>query len=129
VVLHDGDPNGERIVDGRRHPVFDEIMLFAASDLATLSVTVTASTSDDVEALLDVIAEQELGAEVLSSRELLCKCCSEGSRTVDRTVVAGSQTVFIATAENRAAELLDRWRSGRPGDRDWHGLHRVATTT
>jgi len=123
VVMHDGAPNGERIVDGRRHPVFDEILLFTASDLATLSVTVTASTSDDVEALLEVFEEQELGAEVLSSRELLCKCCSEGSRMGDRTVVAGSQTVLIAAAEDRAAELLDRWWSGRPGDRDWHGLH------
>src|SRR5690242_7952776 len=93
VVVHDGAPNGERVVDGRRYPVFDELARFAESDLATLSVTVTAPAPDDVEALLTAFQEHDLGAEVLGSGEQLCKCCSEGSRTLSRAVAAGRQTV------------------------------------
>jgi hypothetical protein len=125
VVLHDGAPNGERILQGTPIPVFDEIMLFTPSELATLSVTVTASTID-VEALLDLFGQHNLGAEVLSSGQLLCKCCSEGSHIVDRAVQGGRQTVLIAAPEHRATELLDQWRSGRPDDRDWNGLHRAS---
>jgi tetratricopeptide (TPR) repeat protein len=125
VVLHDGAPNGERIVQGQRYPVFDEIMLFTPSELATLSVTITASTSDDVEALLDAFGADDLGAEVLSSGQLFCKCCSEDAQAVERTVEAGRQTVLIAAPEHRATELLDRWRSDRPGERGWERLHQV----
>ncbi|MFC6022560.1 hypothetical protein ACFP2T_41190 [Plantactinospora solaniradicis] len=123
VVLHDGAPNGERIVQGRRYPVFDEIMLFTASDLATLSVTVTAATADDVEALLEAFPRHDFGAEVLTSGEVLCKCCSEGSLTQERSVEAGEQVVLLAAPEDRATELLDEWRSARPDGRHWTGLH------
>lgn len=123
VVLHDGAPNGERIVEGHRYPVFDEIMLFTPSDLATLSVTVTAATADDVEALLDAFSRHDFGAEVMTSGEVLCKCCSEGSLTRERSVEAGEQVILLAAPEHRAVELLDEWRSGRPEGRHWTGLH------
>jgi hypothetical protein len=126
VVLHDGVPNGERILQDTRIPVFDEILLFTPSELATLSVTVTASTTDDIEALLETFGQNDLGAEVLSSGQPLCKCCSEGSHAVERAVRAGQQTVLVAAPEHRAAELLDQWRSGRPDDRDWTGLHQAS---
>jgi hypothetical protein len=113
------------IVNGRRYPVFDELMPFTPSDLATLAVTVTGSTAGDVEALLGVFQEVNLGAELLSSGELLCRCCSEGSRTLGRAVEGGRQTVFIAASEARAAELLDRWPFRRHEHRDWEGLHRA----
>lgn len=40
IVLHDGQPNGERVVDGSTYPVFDELLLFEPSELPTLQVTV-----------------------------------------------------------------------------------------
>jgi hypothetical protein len=123
VVLHDGSPNGERIVAERRHPVFDEILLFAPSDLVTLSVTVVASTGDDLHALMTTFQDRGLGAESLASGEMLCKCCSEGSRTVRRTVEAGQQTVLLAAQQPSAVELLERWRADRPDTRRWEGLH------
>lgn len=123
VVLHDGAPNGERVLQGQQIPVFDEIMQFAPSELATLSVSVTAATSGDVEALLDAFGAHDLGAETLSSAQPLCKCCSEGSQAVERSVAAGMQTVLLAAPAGRATELLDQWRSAQPGARDWTGLH------
>jgi len=123
VVLHDGAPNGERVSQGQRHPVFDEIALFAPSELATLSVTVTASTVDDVEALLGAFERHDLGAEVLSSGQVLCKCCSEASQTVERSVEAGRQAVLIAAPEAQARDLLDEWRAAGPDNRTWEHLH------
>lgn len=122
-MLHDGAPNGERITQGVHVPVFDEIMLVAPSDLATLSVTVTASTADDLDALQATFAGYDFGAEALSSGVTLCKCCSEGSRTVERATDSGRQTMFVAAPERRAAELLDQWRSARPEHRGWEARH------
>lgn len=123
VVLHDGAPNGERIVQGTPIPVFDELMLFAPSEVATLSVTITGAVAGDVEALLELLGANDLGAEALSSGQSLCRCCSEASQTVESSVEAGRQTVLIAAAEHRASELLEQWRSARPHDRQWNGLH------
>ncbi len=125
VVLHDGAPNGERVVDGRTYAVFDEIQLFEESDLATLSVTVTASSADDVDALLSTFQERELGAELLGSGELLCKCCSESRRELRRAVDAGRQTVLLAAPGDEAGCLLDGWRAERPDTRAWENLHAV----
>ncbi|MEV4539856.1 hypothetical protein AB0J82_39400 [Asanoa sp. NPDC049518] len=123
VVLHDGAPNGERIVQGRRFPVFDEIMLFEPSDIATLSVTVTVAAGDDVEALLDAFAEADFGAEPTNSAQPMCKCCSEGTVELERAVDVGRQTVLVAAPKPRAEELLDSWRAAAPDHRDWEALH------
>ncbi|MEO3821946.1 hypothetical protein [Plantactinospora sp. B24E8] len=123
VVLHDGVPNGERVFQGQQVPVFDEILLFTASELPTLSVTVTASAPDDVEALYEMFARDNLGAEVCDTVKPLCNCCSEGSVTQERTVQAGRRSMLLGAPEQRAAELLDQWRAERPDDRSWTGLH------
>ncbi|MEE6262672.1 tetratricopeptide repeat protein [Plantactinospora sonchi] len=123
VVLHDGVPNGERVFQGQAVPVFDEILLFTPSELPTLSVTVTASAPDDIEALLEAFARDNLGAEPSDTVKPLCSCCSEGSVTQERTVEAGRKSMLLAAPEQRAAELLDRWHAERPDDRSWTGLH------
>jgi len=124
VVVHDGAPNGERIVDGRRYPVFDELVRFEESDLATLSVTVTAAEPDDVDALLSAFQDRDLGAEVLGSGVMLCKCCSEGSQAVQRSKAdAGSQTVLLAAPADEASGLLDAWRAASAEARAWENLH------
>ncbi|GIF63388.1 hypothetical protein Ais01nite_14230 [Asanoa ishikariensis] len=126
VVLHDGAPNGERIVAGTRFAVFDEIMLFEPSDVATLSVTVTATTADDLEALLVAFEEADFGAEPTNSAQLLCACCSQESIEVERATEAGQQVVLIAAPEPRAHEILDAWRTAAPDRRGWRGLHLAA---
>lgn len=125
IVLHDGVPNGERVVQGTRFPVFDEIMLFTVSDMPTLSARVTSGEVADTEALADLFADQEFGAEVMSSRSVLCKCCSEGTVTQEPTVEAGSQWVLLGAPEDAARGLLEAWRSAAPHARSWSGLHVV----
>lgn len=123
VVLHDGVPNGERLVGGARFPVFDEIMLFTLSDIPTLSVLITAGEVADTEALAELFSERDFGAEVMSSRVNLCKCCSEGTVTQERTVEAGSQQVLLGAPEDAARGLLDLWKAGQPDARSWSNLH------
>jgi len=124
VVVHDGAPNGERVADGRRYPVFDELARFEGSDLATLSVTVTADGPGDVDALLSAFQERDLGAELLGNGKLLCKCCSESAHPVSRSAPpSGPQTVLLAAPEDEASSLLDAWRSAGAGGRAWDNLH------
>jgi len=123
VVLHDGVPNGERMFQDRSYPVFDEILLFEPSAVATASVTVHAP-AEDVSALCLMFDEHpDMCAEPLSSGVVLCKCCSEGTITQERTFHAGEQVVLIAAPLDTAAAMLDRWRDERPQTRSWTNLH------
>jgi hypothetical protein len=124
IVLHDGAPTGERIVDGQRHSVFDEIMLFEPSDLPTHAATLTVPAPDDLEALVELFAERGFGAEPASSVNLLCKCCSEGSHEQERSVRAGTQQVSLAALTDEVRSLLDTWAGGGPG-RAWRDLELV----
>ncbi|WP_257585596.1 MULTISPECIES: hypothetical protein [unclassified Streptomyces] len=123
IVVHDGEPNGERTYNGRRVAVFDELLLFEASSLPTLHTTVHAADASDVDALVDSFFARDFGAEPASGFHMLCACCSEGRVDYDETGVrthSGSQTVWLAAPEAEARELLDAWAAG--GERGWEGL-------
>jgi hypothetical protein len=121
VVLHDGAPTGERVVEGRKHSVFDEILLFEPSALPTHSVTLTVPAPEDLEELIASFAALGLGAEPASSVNTLCKCCSEGSHEQQRSVNAGTQQVSLAAPVDRVQDLLDAWSRGGAA-RQWQGL-------
>jgi len=79
VVLHDGAPNGERVVDGRAYPVFDELERWGPSEIATLECMVRCASDDDVDALIDAFRVERFDAEDWSTNvRTLCKACSEG---------------------------------------------------
>ncbi|MEU2059036.1 tetratricopeptide repeat protein [Streptomyces sp. NPDC013455] len=122
IVVHDGEPTGRRVVDGREYPVFDELLLFEASDLPTLRVTVHAGEAADVEALADFFGEQGYGAEPASGFELLCACCSEGTLEQAPRTHAGTQQVCLAAPEEEARRLLTEWAGGNGTGRSWSGL-------
>ncbi|MFF3452635.1 tol-pal system YbgF family protein [Streptomyces sp. NPDC002667] len=122
IVVHDGEPKGERVHDGTAFPVFDELTLFEASPLPTLEVTVAAGEAGDLEALLALFTEHGFGAEPASSVRLLCACCSEGTHQQEREVLAGAQAVSLAAPEPQARLLLERWAGERAIGRSWSGL-------
>ncbi|MCZ4119141.1 tetratricopeptide repeat protein [Streptomyces sp. H39-S7] len=124
VVLHDGEPKGERVVDGHTYSVFDEILLFEASDLPTHSVTVSTGAASDIDELTAVFERRSYGAEPASSFELICACCSEGSHEQTRSVHAGTQQVSVAAPPDEIPELLDLWATAGPG-RSWTDLSLV----
>ncbi|MFI7399642.1 tetratricopeptide repeat protein [Streptomyces sp. NPDC049541] len=125
IVVHDGEPKGERILDGVTFPVFDELLLFEASELPTLEVTVAAGETDDLRALLDLFGEHGYGAEPASSVRVLCACCSEGTHQQERSLPSGAQTVSLAAPEEDARRLLAQWADGAAIGRSWSGLATV----
>jgi hypothetical protein len=125
IVVHDGEPKGERVVDGTPYPVFDELLLFEPSDLPTLSVTVAATERSDLEALLGLFTDHGFGAEPASSVQTYCACCSEGTIHKERGVHAGAQRVSLAAPEDEARHLLDRWAGETAIGRSWSGLEPV----
>ncbi|MGN9808487.1 hypothetical protein ACTMSW_03910 [Micromonospora sp. BQ11] len=120
VVVHDGTPNGERTVDGRTFPVFDELLLFRASDLPTTTVEVVVEESEDVLALAEFFDERGYAAEPASGVRTICACCSEGSVSQNRNhQVAGGQRVYVAAPSGEVAGLLDAWCAAAPQRRSW----------
>jgi tetratricopeptide (TPR) repeat protein len=122
IVVHDGEPKGRRVVEGREYPVFDELLLFEASDLPTFTVMVNAGGAADVEALVELFLAEDYGAEPASSFELLCACCSEGTLERRRTTHGGAQQVSLAAPEEEARRLLEQWVAGTHRGRAWSGL-------
>lgn len=121
VIVHDGEPKGDRVVGDRTYRVFDELVLFEPSDLPTLAVTVTAATPHDMDALADALESRGFGFEPLANCEVICRCCSEGSLEQTIRPLSGSQACLIAAPIDDARGLLDAWRS--PATRDWRDLH------
>ncbi|MDX2598975.1 tetratricopeptide repeat protein [Streptomyces caniscabiei] len=123
IVLHDGQPNGERVVDGTTFPVFDELLLFEASDLPTLRVTVAVGESADLEALVALFADHDFGAETADSLTVHCACCSEGTIHKEHTQTrTGAQCLRLAAPEEDARRLLDLWAGEKAIGRSWSGL-------
>ena len=80
LVIHDGAPNGLRVVDGRDYDVFDELALLQASSFHTYSVEILVRTPKDIDDLLVACETAEMAAEDwTSSVRHLCKACSEGT--------------------------------------------------
>ncbi|AYN41587.1 tetratricopeptide repeat protein [Streptomyces dangxiongensis] len=125
VVVHDGEPTGRRVVDGREYPVFDELLLFEPSGLPTLTVTVHAAEAADIEALVDLFGRQDYGAEPASSFETLCSCCSAGTLEQRRDTHAGTQRVSLAAPPQEARRLLAEWAGRQAPARSWKGLEPV----
>ncbi|WP_229887020.1 hypothetical protein [Streptomyces olivaceoviridis] len=89
IVVHDGEPKGHRGIEGREYPVFEELLLFQASELTTLTATVNAGEVADLDALIELFDRHGYGAEPASGFEILCACCSEGTHERERKTHEG----------------------------------------
>ena len=122
VVVHDGAPNGERTVNGQVYSVFDELLLWRASDLPTSTVEVVAATPEDVRALAELFDQHGYGAEPASAVRLICACCSAGSVSQNPDhETAGGQRVYVAAPADRIPALMDAWCAAAPDRRRWTG--------
>jgi hypothetical protein len=79
TVLHDGAPNGERLVDGKSYPVFDEVELWQASNEPTVVARLFCPSEADARSALDILEGGDVYAEDWTATvRILCKACSEG---------------------------------------------------
>jgi hypothetical protein len=123
IVLHDGEPKGEREVDGRVYPVFDEIEIWQASDTPTLVAELECPHDGDARAALDLLEAAGFKAEDwLADVRVLCKACSEG-RAHGRHDSAGppgwqvARTFGIAGDAASVRPILERWEADGEGRR------------
>lgn len=126
TVLHDGEPRGTRILDGKEVPVFDEIQLLDPSSLATYSAEVDAPASQDIEELADLAFQTQMSVEDWSTIRYICRACSEGSAGEHEYCAEASWTeeriVGIAAPDlSTVRSLLTDWAESGDG-REFHAL-------
>lgn len=118
TVLHDGAPNGYRLLGSREVPVFDVLQRLEASPHTTTEVLLIADQPHDVQDLER--RAEEAGAvfeDWTASVQNLCKLCSEGvPHTIHQPSTAAwvpERHVGISCSSPRAAKvLLSAWENG-----------------
>jgi tetratricopeptide (TPR) repeat protein len=118
LLLHDGAPNGFRIIQGKKIPVFDELQLLESSKYSTFEVVATTDSLDDIHALIELAIQQNMGGEDWSTIRPLCKECSEGTpheHSADRFQSQSEKHIGIASRnEIELDEVLESWLISYP---------------
>lgn len=111
VVLHDGAPNGYRMLQGRRIPVFDVLERMSASAFSTFIAELNAPEPADVKSIEAVAEELEGAAEDWSTTvHSVCKQCSEGTPHELTYPYCG----IAARDEAHAQAILTAWSARVP---------------
>jgi hypothetical protein len=123
VVLHDGEPRGERTIGERSYHVFDELERWQPSGTPTLSVALEAPDASAAEELVVLARSRGWDAEDWSGHvRMLCQECSEshvpGEGTDDETWTT-HRHFGIAAPPDQAERLLAEWAAS--GDARRHG--------
>ncbi len=121
LVLHDGAPVGLRILGGKEIPIFDELELLTASNYATWQVTVTFSSPEDVNALVESAQHRGLGAENWSNPRWYVPSRGPGwFPEPPRVAVQPAGRVLLgfgAPSEQDLRAVLEEWVKGGEGRR------------
>lgn len=118
VVLHDGAPNGERIVGGRVVPVFDALERLSPSSIPTHEVLVTAPTIDQAVPLENAVLDAGYGIDDWTAVRILCRACSMGrphAHADTHDAWTPTRRVGLAAPHDVAQRLLSAWSAGLPG--------------
>ena len=120
IVLHDGAQNGTRIRDGEEVPVFDELMLWEASDYSTFEVELTLPDKSTEEGLADHCNENGIGVEDWSTIRFICAECSRGNpgpheHKPDQANGGQSSYGFGAKTQDQLLAVLADWADQFPG--------------
>lgn len=117
IVLHDGAPKGERLVEGRRYPVFEELMLWRPSQTPTFVVHLTCPAPEDMDALWESLDAVGLTLEATDSLLLHPREQSEGAIELEQNQPVGGEHDVLIPAPDEATlrELLDAWVAAGSG--------------
>lgn len=117
VLLHDGEPKGQRWNGERDVSVFDELARLEESGLSTWQAQVAGAEPDDLQALADLVGPSGLGLDDWSGIRLMCSQCSHGSPgpAHEHAPAATETTVLgLAGSEGELRACLDGWLADRP---------------
>jgi hypothetical protein len=120
VVLHDGDPVGERRYGDSVRSVFNEIALLERGRYPTLSTVIDRIADDQLDSLHGLFAQRGFAVEAWTQNtQRLCKACSEGAvdahhdHPSDTRAQPDTLTLGIAAAAVEAETMLDNWLQAR----------------
>jgi hypothetical protein len=120
IVLHDGEPNGYRLLKGREVPVFDALEILEPSAHRTYEVTVLFRSLEDIEVLIELADQDKVAVEDWGTIRRLCQWCSEGkpherheteTPPTDQPVQLG----VAAQTEEEVRDLCEQWGRERLG--------------
>jgi hypothetical protein len=116
IVLNDGSPNGTRILKEVEAPVFDELMLWKASDYSTYRVILNIPSTAAQEALGRICQQREIGMENWSTTRVLCAECSRGNPGPHECSDAAIEPHFgfAARTSNELHAALRQWMDQYP---------------
>jgi hypothetical protein len=116
VVLHDGEPKGQRSLDGQEMPVFDELARLEDSGLPTWQAQTTGAAAVDLQALGDLAGPAGLGVDNWSGVKVMCSDCSHGSPGQHDHAPAAADAAMLGLAgpEAELRACLDNWLADRP---------------
>lgn len=118
IVLNDGAPNGQRILEGRKYDVFDELELFEPSNYSTFSLWVEVKSDTALNELEKIFEERDLGFENWThSIRYLCRQCSEGvphehhdKELTSKVLDCQYQLGLAATTEKEIRGIILDWQ-------------------
>ena len=119
VVLHDGAPNGYRVVHDKQYPVFDALMVLEPSPFRKYVIELATADSSCIDALIDVAGE--LGGAVEDwgrSTNILCAECSRGiphHHDDAPGTPAHPHCGLAATNDTHAERIIREWLERKPG--------------
>jgi len=103
LVLHDGEPRGERMFHGRPRPVFDELAVLERSEFGTWEIALEAPAPADVDAIVALFEDVEVVVE-----DWTAPASVEGAWLPERRLGVAARH----ERELRRLRRLGRWRSG-----------------
>lgn len=117
VLLIDGEPKGQRMLNGHPVPVLEELGVLERSTFITFTADVTLAPSDDEDSLAEMLYESGIIAEDWTANlRHLCKACSEGLPSAEHNHASddGKESRHFGIAARDEGELraaLDTWRA------------------
>ena len=123
LVLHDGEPKGKRLLNGKEVSVFDEILVIEPSRCGTFRAGVLAPAEVDSHDLVERLEKAGLaGEDWTQSVVMLCKECSEGrphehhhGQRQEPPWSAERSFGVAAETESAIQAILIEWSGGGPG--------------
>ncbi|BCW11505.1 hypothetical protein NtRootA4_25690 [Arthrobacter sp. NtRootA4] len=117
VLLHDGEPQGTRLYEGREVSVFNELERLEASEIPTWQAQIIGADQGDLQVLADSLGRRGLGMDEWSGMRMMCSDCSHGSPREghDHAAPASDALVMgVAGHESDLDQLMEEWRRSRP---------------
>jgi hypothetical protein len=125
LLLHDGAPNGARVIHGETIPVFDMIEVLRRSEYQTFELELRAMSGDSVTDLYQRAANNDIGLEDWGAIRCLCAACSQ--RTIrmselgrdapappDASVIP-LKLMAAAPGEDSLTTMLETWKDTHAG--------------